>query len=128
MIVLAVYHAAFVCEALRSGVNTMPARSGRGGPVDRADLRAEPARGDPPAGVPRRRSRPLGSTLIALIKNTTVAAVIGVAEAAGLMTTIIENETRHARSFGIFAIGFVILTLPLGILFTSLSQRLAVKR
>jgi glutamate transport system permease protein len=30
--------------------------------------------------------------------------------------------------FMVFAIGFVILTLPVGILFTSLSRRLAVKR
>ena len=30
--------------------------------------------------------------------------------------------------FGIFAVGFVILTLPVGVLFTSLSKRLAVKR
>jgi glutamate transport system permease protein len=30
--------------------------------------------------------------------------------------------------FMVFALGFVILTLPLGLLFTSLSRRLAVKR
>jgi glutamate transport system permease protein len=30
--------------------------------------------------------------------------------------------------FVVFALGFVILTLPVGILFTSLSRRLAVKR
>jgi len=30
--------------------------------------------------------------------------------------------------FLVFAIGFVILTLPLGLLFTSLSRRLAVRR
>jgi len=71
---------------------------------------------------------PLGSTMIALVKNTTVAAVIGVPEAANLMATIIENETGSLVVFGLFAIGFVILTLPLGIWFTHLSQRLAVKR
>jgi glutamate transport system permease protein len=71
---------------------------------------------------------PLGSTLIALIKNTTVAAVIGTAEAAGLMQEIIENETGSIGVFLIFAAGFVILTLPLGLLFTGMSRRLAVKR
>jgi Bacterial extracellular solute-binding proteins, family 3 len=71
---------------------------------------------------------PLGSTLIALIKNTTVAAVIGASEAAGLMSQIVENETGEVPVFAIFAIGFVILTLPVGILFTTLSRRLAVKR
>ena len=72
---------------------------------------------------------PLGSTLIALIKNTTVAAVVlGTTEAAGLLAEITENEGASLPTFFIFALGFVILTLPLGILFTNLSQRLAVKR
>jgi len=66
--------------------------------------------------------------LIALTKNTTVASIIGVAEASGLMKEIIENETASFAVFFIFALGFVILTLPVGILFTSLSRRLAVKR
>ena len=128
VIMLAIYHAAFVCEALRSGVNTIPAGQ------------AEAARS---IGLTFSQSlkevllpqafrgaiAPLGSTLIALIKNTTVAAVIlGTAEAAGLLAEITENEGASLPTFFLFALGFVILTLPLGILFTNLSQRLAVKR
>jgi glutamate transport system permease protein len=74
---------------------------------------------------------PLGSTLIALIKNTTVAAVIlgtTTPEAAGLLAIITENEGASLLTFFVFALGFVILTLPLGIYFTRLSRRLAVKR
>ena len=71
---------------------------------------------------------PLGSVLIALTKNTTVASVIGVAEASALMKVIIENETASVAVFLVFALGFVILTLPVGVFFTSLSRRLAVKR
>jgi glutamate transport system permease protein len=71
---------------------------------------------------------PLGSNFIALIKNTTVTAVIVAAEAGGLMQKIIENETGTLSVFLIFAVGFVVLTLPLGVFFTSLSRRLAVKR
>jgi glutamate transport system permease protein len=71
---------------------------------------------------------PLGSVLIALTKNTTVASVIGVAEASNLMKVIIENETAGVGVFLVFAVGFVILTLPVGVLFTSMSRRLAVKR
>ena len=42
---------------------------------------------------------------------------------------MIENETgTSSRVFLVFALGFVILTLPVGLLFTSLSRRLAVKR
>ncbi|MFL6151285.1 MAG: amino acid ABC transporter permease [Ornithinibacter sp.] len=124
---LSVYHAAFVCEALRSGVNT----------VDRGQAEAARSIGltfgqsmreviMPQAF--RGAIAPLGSVLIALTKNTTVASIIGVAEASGLMKTIIENETASVAVFMVFAVGFVILTLPVGLFFTSLSRRLAVKR
>jgi glutamate transport system permease protein len=128
VIMLALYHAAFVCEALRSGVNTIPAGQ------------AEAARS---IGLTFSQSlrevllpqafrgaiAPLGSTLIALIKNTTVAAVIlGTREAAGLLAQITENEGASLATFFIFALGFVILTLPIGVGFTNLSRRLAVKR
>jgi glutamate transport system permease protein len=127
IVALSVYHAAFVCEALRSGVNTVPtgqAEAARSigltfGQSLRTVILPQAFRG---------AIAPLGSTLIALIKNTTVAAAIGVAEAALLMNEIVENETGTLGVFLIFALGFVILTLPLGVLFTSLSRRLAVKR
>ena len=124
---LSVYHAAFVCEALRSGVNT----------VDRGQAEAARSIGLTFAQSMREvilpqafrgAISPLGSVLIALTKNTTVASIIGVAEASGLMKTIIENETASVAVFMVFALGFVILTLPLGVLFTHLSRRLAVKR
>ena len=46
---------------------------------------------------------PLGSVLIALTKNTTIASVIGVAEAALLMKEMIENTRRCSWSAAIFA-------------------------
>jgi glutamate transport system permease protein len=128
VVMLSVYHAAFVCEALRSGVNTVPAGQSEAarsigltfGQSLREVLLPQAFRG---------AIAPLGSTLIALIKNTTVAAVIlGTAEAAGLLAQITENEGASLPTFFIFALGFVILTLPIGILFTNLSRRLAVKR
>jgi len=127
VVMLSVYHAAFVCEALRSGVNTVPigqAEAARAigltfGQSMRSVILPQAFR----AAI-----APLGSTLIALIKNTTVAAVIGAGDAAGLMSEIVENETGTTSVFLVFAIGFVILTLPLGLLFTSLSRRLAVRR
>jgi glutamate transport system permease protein len=124
---LSVYHAAFVCEALRSGVNT----------VDRGQAEAARSIGLTFAQSMREvimpqafrgAIAPLGSVLIALTKNTTVASVIGVAEASALMKAIVENETADVAVFLVFAIGFVILTLPVGLFFTSLSRRLAVKR
>jgi glutamate transport system permease protein len=72
---------------------------------------------------------PLGNTLIALTKNTTVVATIGVAEAAHMMSNMIEfNPDLLYLIFAIIAFGFVVLTLPTGIFFTSMSRRLAVQR
>ena len=124
---LSVYHAAFVCEALRSGVNTVDlgqAEAARSIGLTFAQSMREVILPQAFRGA----IAPLGSVLIALTKNTTVASIIGVAEASGLMKTIIENETASVAVFMVFALGFVILTLPLGLLFTSLSRRLAVKR
>ena len=128
VIMLSVYHAAFVCEALRSGVNTIPA--GQAEAARSVGLTfAQSMREVLLPQAFRGSIAPLGSTLIALVKNTTVAAVIlGTAEAAGQLAQITENEGASLPVFFIFALGFVVLTLPLGVLFTNLSQRLAVKR
>lgn len=113
VIVLSVYHAAFVCEALRSGVNTIPAGQAEAARSIGLTFGQSLTEVVLPQAF-RGAIAPLGSTLIALTKNTTVAAVIGVSDAAGLMAIIIENETGSLPMFAIFAIGFVILTLPWG--------------
>lgn len=127
IVMLSVYHAAFVCEALRSGVNTVAAGQAEAARSVGMTFGQTMSHVILPQAF-RGSIAPLGSTLIALIKNTTVAAVIGVSEAAGLLGEIIENEGSSIGIFLIFALGFVILTLPLGVLFTSMSRRLAVKR
>lgn len=124
---LVAYTAAFVCEALRSGINTVPVGQ------------AEAARA---LGLSftqvlrlivlpqafRAVIGPLANVLIALTKNTTVAAAIGVAEAALLMKEMIENEAQTLLIGAVFAFGFVVLTLPTGLFLGWLSKRLAVKR
>ena len=58
-----------------------------------------------------------------------MVAVIGVAEASYLMADMIESRPDVLFAmFLIIAMGFVILTLPVGVVFTSLSRRLAVGR
>jgi len=123
-----VYTSAFVCESLRSGINTVPI-----GQAEAArSLGLTFAQGIRMIVLPqafRAVIAPLGSVLIALTKNTTIASAIGVAEASLLMKTMIENEADNLfLVFGIFAIGFMILTLPVGFLFGYLGKRLAVKR
>ena len=124
---LALYTASFVCETVRAGVNTVPlgqAEAARSlgfsfGQNLRIILLPQAFR----AVV-----IPLGSVLIALTKNTTIASAIGVAEAALLMKEMIENTAALIAVGTIFAVGFVFLTLPMGLLFGWLGKRLAVAR
>lgn len=124
---LSVYTAAFVCESLRSGINTVPvgqAEAGRSlGLPFAQNLRLIVL----PQAF-RAVTAPLGSVLIALTKNSTIAAVIGVSEASALMKKMIENEAAIFVVGGIFAVGFVILTLPMGLIFGKLSKRFEVSR
>lgn len=126
---LSVYHAAFVCEAIRSGVNTVPLGQ------------AEAARAIGLSFLPSARLIilpqafrgaivPLGNTLIALLKNSTVAAAGSVAtEASSVMKTMIEFRADVVIPiFLTFAIGFVILVIPIGLLTTWLSKKLKVAR
>lgn len=124
---LTAYTAAFVCETVRAGVNTVPlgqAEAARSlGLTFGQNLRMVLL----PQAF-RAVIIPLGSVLIALTKNTTIASAIGVAEAALLMKTMIENTAALATIGAIFALGFIILTLPMGLLFGWLGKRLAVAR
>ncbi|GEM_PF-14360 len=123
---LGAYTATFVCEALRSGINTVP------------HGQAEAARA---LGMSFTQSMTivilpqafraviatLGSILIALTKNSTIASVIGVAEAALLMKEMIENTAAVLAVGAMFAIGFLILTIPTGLLFGFLAKRFAIQ-
>jgi His/Glu/Gln/Arg/opine family amino acid ABC transporter permease subunit len=124
---LAVYTAAFVCESVRAGVNTVPvgqAEAARSlGLTFSQNMRIILL----PQAF-RAVIAPLGSVLIALTKNTTIASAIGVAEAALLMKAMFENTAALLSVGAIFAGGFVVLTLPMGLLFTYLGKRLAVNR
>ena len=123
-----IYTSAFVAESLRSGINT----------VDFGQAEAARSLGLSfrnifsiivfPQAI-RAAIVPLGNTLIALTKNTTIASVIGVAEASLLMKSVIEMHANQLLViFGVFVVGFMILTLPMGLCLGKLSDRLAVKK
>lgn len=125
---LSLYHASFVAEALRSGINTVPvgqAEAARAiglgfGQALRDVILPQAFRG---------AIAPLGNTMIALTKNTTVVSTIGVAEASYAMKNAIEFSPNVLYViFFIMALGFVILTLPMGVMFTHFSRKLAVQR
>ena len=128
VIALSLYHAAFMCEAIRSGVNTVP--------LGQAEAARSIGLGFLPAArhviLPqalRGAITPLGNTVIALTKNTTVAAAASVAEASGLMKRMIEfSPDVMVAIFLTFAIGFCLIVIPIGLLTTWASERWAVAR
>ncbi|MEU5878477.1 amino acid ABC transporter permease [Spirillospora sp. NPDC047279] len=124
---LSAYTAAFICEALRAGINTVPLGQ------------AEAARA---IGLTFFQSlrliilpqafrsviAPLGSIFIAMTKNTTVVIVASYVESAYMMRQLFDEEGATIPMFAAFAIGFMILTLPMGFFFGWLSKRMAVAR
>ncbi len=108
-IALTLYTAAFVCEAVRSGVNAVDsgqaeaARSvGMGfGQVLRLVVLPQAFK----AVVP-----PLASVLIALTKNTSLVAVFGIADATFRMRGLINNNASDAYViFAGIALGYILI-------------------
>lgn len=128
VLALSVYHAAFFCEAVRSGVNTVP--------VGQAEAARSIGLSFLPAAqlvilpqAMRGAIAPLGNVMIALIKNTTVAVAGSVPEVANLMRGMVENEANYVIPiFLTIAAGFVVIVIPVGLLTTTLSRRLSVSR
>ncbi len=128
ILALAVYHAAFVCESIRSGVNTIPvgqAEAARSlgmsfGQNLRHVVLPQAFRG---------AITPLGNVLIALTKNTTVVVAIGVVQISHTMRRMIEfRSDKLFEIFGLVALAFVVITLPMGLLTGWASEKWAVKR
>ncbi|MET3174673.1 UNVERIFIED_ORG: glutamate transport system permease protein [Arthrobacter sp. UYCu721] len=120
------YTATFVCEALRAGVNTVAIGQSEAA----RSLGLSFTQGLRYIVLPqafRAVIAPLGNIMIALIKNTTVASVIGVAEASLLMKEVTENTSALIVVGLIFAFGFMCLTIPTGAVFGFLSKKLAVR-
>ncbi len=123
VVALTVYTSAFVCEALRSGVNAVPL----------GQAEAARAIGLPFAGVMRQvvlpqairaSVPPVASTMIAMLKNTSVAAVFGLIEAASQMKILTNNHADERWGiFLAFAIGYVVLVELLSLVAGSFERR-----
>jgi glutamate transport system permease protein len=109
VIALTFYTSSFVCEAVRSGVNSVPlgqAEAARAiGLTFAGTMREVILPQSFRATVP-----PLASVLIALLKNTSVAAAFGLMEATARMRFFNNNNADdRVLIFITFALGYVIL-------------------
>ncbi|MET8155143.1 amino acid ABC transporter permease [Sphaerisporangium sp. NPDC005289] len=124
---LSAYTAAFVCEALRAGINTVP--SGQAEAARAIGLTfTQSLRMVVLPQAFRSVIAPLGSILIALTKNTTIVIVAGYIEASAVMKQMFDDYGGTLPIFLGFAAGYMVLTLPTGFFFGWLAKRMAVAR
>ncbi|MFD8371929.1 amino acid ABC transporter permease [Streptomyces sp. NPDC059688] len=124
---LILYTSAFVCEAIRSGINTVPVGQAEAARALGLSFTQVLFAVVLPQAF-RAAVGPLTNVLIALTKNTTVAAAIGVAEAAYLMKEMLDKEALLLQISTVIAFGFICLTLPTGLIFGWVGKKVAVKR
>jgi glutamate transport system permease protein len=125
---LSVYTAAFVCEAVRSGINTVPAGQSEAARSIGMSFRQTLSIVILPQAT-RAVIAPLGSIFIALAKNATIVGTIGLAESSNAMKDLINaNGDAVVPIFLVFAGTFAVVLIPTGYLFGWLATRLAVKR
>jgi glutamate transport system permease protein len=128
VIALTVYHAAFFCEAVRSGINAVgvgQAEAARSiGLTFGQSLRLVVLPQAFRTVIP-----PLINVVIALIKNSSIAAAFGVIEltATGTRLANANGDAVIAVLAGV-AVCYLILTLPSGWLAGRVERRLAVAR
>ena len=127
-IALGLYTAAFICEAVRSGVNAVPvgqAEAARSiGLTFTGTLRHVVL-----AQAIRSVIPPLGSILIALVKNSAIAEFFAVAEATKVFDDLVRDNPQELYwlYFGV-ALGYVIIVLAISGIFRLLESRLVVLR
>jgi glutamate transport system permease protein len=126
-IALTIYTSAFVCEVVRSGVNTVDvgqAEASRAlGFTFTQTLTAIVVPQALRAVVP-----PMTSVLIALLKNTTVAAGFSVAEAGAITPALSERGAPLLMGMAWIAAGFLVLIVPLIAAQRTLEKRWSVAR
>ena len=122
---LTVYTAAFICEVVRSGINTIPAGQAEAArSVGMTFLQVLGIVVLPQAF--RAIVPPLTSVLIALLKNTTIAAGFSVAEAGAIPAVMAERGENQVATLVWITVGFLILIIPLVFLQRWAERRTAV--
>ena len=104
-----IYTAPFVCEALRSGINSVPLGQAEAARSIGLDFRGTMTQVVLPqayaASIP-----PMVSVLIAMTKNTSVVGAFGLLEAFARMRGLLnDNATLRIEIFLVVALGYIIL-------------------
>ncbi|WP_158840280.1 amino acid ABC transporter permease [Saccharothrix deserti] len=124
---LILYTAAFVCEVVRSGINTVPvgqAEASRALGLTFGQMLASVVL--PQAG--RAVVPPMVSTMIALLKNTTIAAGFSVFQAGSISLNLSDRGENQLIGLLWVALFFVVLVTPLTLLQRSLEKRWSIAR
>jgi len=127
VLVLGGYTGAFVAEALRSGIASVP--------IGQAEAARSLGLGFSqtlryvilPQAF-RTVIPPVGGLLSALVRNTSLAATVGVLELTGQAERLNTDQTDPIPIFLGAAVAYLIITLPLGALIGAAERRLAVTR
>jgi glutamate transport system permease protein len=127
VVALSFYTSAFICEVVRSGINTVPlgqAEAARAlgltfGQSLKEIILPQALRSVVP---------PLVSTLIALLKNTTIAAGFSVAEAGRIRSVLSDDGENQLAGLLWVALGFLILVMVLTLVQRTLEKRWSVAR
>ncbi|MFE3068196.1 amino acid ABC transporter permease [Streptomyces sp. NPDC059247] len=127
VLALGCYTSAFICEVLRSGINTVP--RGQGEAARSLGMTFTQTLGTvvlPQAF--RTVIPPIGSTLIALAKNSAIAGAFSVTELLGTYKTLSELGYDIVWTFVWIAVGYLIITLTISALFHLLEKHWGVAR
>lgn len=124
---LILYTAAFVCEAVRSGINTVPTGQAEAARALGLGFRQVLSQVVLPQAL-RASVPPLVSVLIALLKNTTVATAVNVAQAGSLPDYLSERGANQLFVNTWIALIFLALVVPLALAQRTAERRAAVVR
>jgi glutamate transport system permease protein len=129
IIALSLYTGTFVCEAIRSGINAVPPGQAEAGRALGLTFRQNLTHIVLPQAW-KAAVVPLGSAIIAMIKNSALAGFFGVVgdlsnSAQSLVT--VDGYAVVPVFIGI-AVGFLIMTMPLGMVLDRVEARRAVMR
>lgn len=126
---LSLYTAGFVCEAIRSGINAVPpgqAEAARSVGLTFGQTLSEVVM---PQAL-RSVVPPLGSVVIAMMKNSAVLGVFGV----GQDLLSVGNRLTSAQGFAVTPVlfgvllGYLAITLPTGALLSVIERKVAILR